>query len=111
MKKNLILAIKILLSIIFAVGAGWNIYLLCNGYYCEGGIILIAVALTFFSFYLLTWLAPKFTFNVCWRMFSRLSEDNFDYEQGYRNIEKVSLRLLITAVIFLVTGLTVTLFV
>lgn len=109
MKKNLILALKVLLSIIFIAGTAWNIYRLCNGY-CEEGLVIIIIAITFFVFYLLTWIFPKFTFNLCWKLFSGFTEDEFDYDTGYGKIDKVSFGLLITAVIVLVIGLLVTLF-
>ncbi len=34
-------------------------------------------------------IAPKFTFNVSWRFFSKFSEFDFDYDGGYRRLPKV----------------------
>lgn len=71
-------------------------------FYIIGAICLL--------FALIGLIAPKFTFDVCWRFFSKFSEFDFDYDGGYRRLPKVLFGLSISSLIFQIISLLITIF-
>jgi len=50
-------------------------------------------------------IAPKFTYNACWKFCSKFSEFDSDYDSGYRCLPKVLFGLSITSLIFQIISL------
>lgn len=100
MKKNVVILIfKIILTILFCVGAAIAVYRLII-HYNDDGLVFIVIAFTFFCAHLFAWIIPKQFFNFCWKM-NKNSNNNYDYETGLSKIGNVGFGILITAIIFL----------
>lgn len=91
MKKML----KIIFTILFIIGAVFEIYRLIF-HYSDDVLLLIIFASVFFLFHLFAWIAPKAFFNLCWKI-AGSNSTGFDYETSFRKLELVDIGIIITA--------------
>ena len=87
--------IKILLTILFCIGAGFAIRALIIEY-GDGKLAFVVLAFTMFFIHLFAWIAPKTFFNLCWKI-TKYLPDNYDYETSYSKLEKVDIGIVIVA--------------
>ena len=94
--------IKILLSILFVVGAIYTINGMVENNFGDR-ILFVVLAFTFFLMNLFIWIAPKTFFNLCWRITGYLP-DNFDYETSFSKLEIIQIGVLVLSIILLLIG-------
>lgn len=95
--------IKILLTVLFLMELIYMVYKLIMNY-SNDGVIFTVVSFTLFISLLFAWIAPKSFFNLCWKI-TNLMEYSFDYDNGLKKLESVSLGLLVFANVFLTIGI------
>lgn len=98
--------LKIILTTIFIIGVIFEIYNLVLNY-SDDSLFLVILAFVFFSFHLFAWIAPKAFFNLCWKIAGSNSA-GFDYDTSFRKLELVDIGIIITANVFLLISIILT---
>ncbi len=95
MKKIL----KISLTILFIIISIFAIHKLINNF-LKDSLLFVVLAFTSFAMHLFVWIAPKTSFNLCWKITNTMY-DNFDYDTSYSKLEWCDIGLLITSILLI----------